>query len=156
MFLRWWSLLLLLSGTPSDEYTLISLSRPGASCTQRRPFVRPHRGREGGSPGRAPSAAGSLSPPRCPRLAPQRTPGPPPSPLPLALPPAGPSLSPGIPPPSPGSPRGPRALPIPPGARPAVLFSPVPGFPPAHQGQLPSLTWARLPSRLFPHPRRGS
>lgn len=27
MFLRWWSLLLLLSGTPSDEYTLISLSR---------------------------------------------------------------------------------------------------------------------------------
>ena len=94
---------------------------PPASSAVRRSVrtTAARAGRLGGHLRRAPSAAGGLSPPRSPRLAPEHTPPPPPSPVPLALPPAGPSLSPGIPPPSLGSPRGPRALPVPPRGAPS-------------------------------------
>lgn len=83
----------------------------------------------------------------------------------LALPPR-PCLSPSrpqVPPSLPASPRPPRVRPAVHGPFPSLLartqlclFSPLPGFPPTHPGQVPSLTWARLPSRLFPHPRRRS
>lgn len=67
-----------------------------------------------------------------------------------------------VPPSLPASPRPPRVRPavhrpfpsLPARAQ-LCLFSPLPGFPPAHQGQLPSLTWARLPSRLFLTLARG-